>query len=76
MVIHIGNVEIILGPDVWRTEFDRLQHGASRIGRLDKEVVIADQTENLAVAIDAIFAEHLLDGYLTCAAALVGDILH
>ena len=75
VVIHIGDVEIILCSIVWWTEFDRLQQGTAGIGRLDEEMVIANQTENLAVAIDAVVAEHLLDRYLTRAAALVGNIL-
>lgn len=76
MVIYIGNIEVILGTDVGWTKINTLQHSSPCIGWFNKEMVVTDEAKNLAIAIDAIFAKHLLDGYLSCAATLVGDILY
>lgn len=43
--------------------------------RLDKQSVVADQREELAVAVDAIFAKHLAGGYVACARQNVRDVI-
>jgi hypothetical protein len=42
----------------------------------DVETVVADESEDFAVAINTIVAEHLFDGYFACISALIGNVLH
>ena len=76
MVIDILNKEVILATIVWLSENRRSKQGAANLGGFHIEAIIADEPEYLSVAIDAVVAEHLLDGDRSRASALVGNVLH
>ena len=52
-----------------------LQDKPAWLRHLHEEVVVADEAEENAVAVDAIVSHHFLHGYLTGTGALVDDVL-
>ena len=75
-VVDIGNVEIVLRAFVGRLQFHIPKHCPPGIGGLQVEAVVADESEDDTIAIDAIVAKHLLHGNLTGTTTLVGDIFY
>lgn len=76
MIIYIGDVEVGLGTGIGWAHIDGVQHLTYGIGGLEIKVVVANQAEYLAIAIDAVVAKHLLGYNLARTATLVGDILY
>ena len=58
---------MVPGAGIGRPEDDFIQDGLAGIGLLYIQVVVADKTEQDAIAIDAIVSHHLLDVNLACA---------
>ena len=75
-VVDIGNVEIVLRAFVGRSQFHTPKHCPPCIGGLQVEAVVADESEDDTIAIDAIVAKHLLHGDLAGTTTLVGDIFY
>ena len=75
-VVHIADVEVVLGTIIWWPQDDFLQDVPSRLRHLHVEVVVADQAEEDTVAIGAVISHHLFYGNLTGARALVYDVLY
>ena len=75
-VIDVGDVEMILGPFVRRLHVDGTQQRTDGLCGFQIEAIVADESENLSVAINAIVAKHLLGDDLASPSALVSDILN
>ena len=75
-VVDIGNVEIVLRAFVGRSQFHTPKHCPPGIGGLQVEAVVADESEDDTIAIDAKVAKHLLHGNLTGTTTLVGNIFY
>ena len=75
-VIHIADVEIVLGAIVRWPKDDFFQEGTSRLRHFNIEVIVANKAKENTVAIGAIVSHHLLHGNLTSARALVDDVLN
>ena len=74
-VVDVADVEVVARALVRRAQDYFAQEGLAGLGDLDIEVVVADQTEEGAVAVDAVVAHHFLDGDVAGAGALVDDVL-
>ena len=75
-IVNVSDVEMILGAFVRRPHVDGAQQRTDGLRGFQIETIVADESENLSVAIDAIVAKHLLGDDLACPSALVGDILY
>ena len=75
-VVDIGDVEIVLRAFVGRSQFHTSKHCPPCIGGLQVEAVVADESEDDTIAIDAKVAKHLLHGNLTGTTTLVGNIFY
>ena len=75
-VIDISNIEVILCSFVGRTQIFNAQQRTNGICELQVKVVVADEPEDLPVAVDAVITEHLLRSNLACASTLVDNVLH
>ena len=75
-VIHVADIEIVPGAFVGLPEHDFLQNGLAGLRHLDIKVVVAKEAEQDPVAVEAIVAHHLPDGYRTGTGALVDDKLY
>ena len=75
-VVDLGDVEIIFRSVVRRSQVLLTEQSASCFRRLYVEAVVADKSEYLAVAINAVVAKHLPGGYLTRIGTLVYDVLY
>ena len=75
-VIHIADVEIVLGAVIRRPRDYFFQYSPARLRHLHVEIVVAYKTEENAVAVDALVSHHLFHGNFTSAGALVDDILY
>ena len=76
MIVNIGDVEVGLGTGIGWAHIDGAQHLTYGIGGLEIKVVVANQTEYLAIALDAVVDKHLLGYNLARTATLVGDVLY
>ena len=76
MVVDINDVEVRFCAVVGRSHILATKQFTPCFGGLQVEAVIADETENLAIAVNAIVTEHLLRLNISCTAALVGNILY
>lgn len=74
MVVYVVDEEIIFCPIVWRTKCDLLEQLQPRLCRLQIKLIIANQSENLSVAIDAILPEHFFRYDFASISALVCDV--
>ena len=75
-VVDVGNVKVVLSAVVGRTHIDDAQQGTDGIRGFQIETVVADESEDFPVAVDAVVAEHLLCHNLSRTATLVGDVLY
>ena len=75
-VIDVGDKEVILSPFVRRTHVDGAQQRTNHICWLQIETIVADKSEDLSVAIDAVVAKHLLGDDLASPSTLVSDLLY
>ena len=75
-VIHIVDIEVVLGTVIRRPQDDFLQHSPARLRHLDEKVVITNEAEENAIAVGTVISHHLLHGYLTSVRALVYDVLY
>lgn len=75
-VIHIVDIEVVLGTVIRRPQDDFLQHSPARFCHLDEKVVITNEAEENAIAVGTVISHHLLHGYLTSVRALVYDVLY
>jgi len=76
MVVDILDVEVGLRTVVGRTHIFVAEQLATRLCGLQVESVVADEAENLVVAVDAEVAKHLLCFDISRTTALVNDILY
>ena len=76
VVIYIIDVEIGFGTFVGRPEVEGAQERTDSFCGFQVETVVADETEDFSLAVDAVVAKHLLDGDFACTGTLVGDVLY
>ena len=70
-VVHIGDIEVVAGAGIGGTKDHFFEEGLAGVGDFDVEVVVADEAEEDAVAVDAVVTHHLFDGDFSSAGALV-----
>ena len=75
-VIHIVDIEVVLGTVIRRHQDDFFQRSPARLRHLDEKVVITNEAEENAIAVGTVISHHLLHGYLTSVRALVYDVLY
>ena len=74
--IDIFNEEIVFCSVVGWAHIDIAKFGSASFCRFQIETIVANETEDDAVAIDAVIAKHLFDHDFASPFALVGDILY
>ena len=67
---------MVPGAGIRRPEDNFLQHGLTGICLFYIQVIVANQAEKNAVAVDAVVTHHFPYGYLPGASALVNYILY
>ena len=75
-VIDIADIEIVFGAFIGLPELDFFEDGFAGFRHLDIEIIVADETEQDSVAVDAIVPHHLSDRDVTGARALVDNELY
>ena len=74
-VVHFFDTEIGFGTLVGRAPNLCFQHFATGFGGFNIESVVADESEDFAVAVDGVVAKHFADGDLSSSGTLVGNVL-
>ena len=75
-VIDIADIKIVLGALIRLPELDFFEDGFPGLCHLDIEIIVADETEQDSVAVDALVPHHLSDRDVTGARALVDNELY
>lgn len=69
-----GDQEIVFRAGIGRGQLDRIAEiGAPRLGRLDEELIVADERDDFAIAVGGVLPEHRARGDVARHAHLLGQ---
>ena len=71
-----GNQEMRLRARVWWAFFRIADEGFAAGGRFDEKLIVADQGDDLVVAVDAVFTEHFLGRDFSCSGHLLDEVVN